>query len=113
MGGILLDNKTLKTATELVMQVINDSGLLLVDEKAARFAYKFNAEREKALKAKWVTPNTIQKYDLMLNVKSHQTVKNMVRDGKIPEHYYCYEMRKSTKVLMISTVFIKQFNETV
>lgn len=108
---ISLDPKIVTQMGKEWMQMLDEKGLVIVGKNVANFSYKFYEERKKVLRKKWVTPHEIAKYDLMVNVGSYQTVKNMVADGRIGKNDHLYEKRKNTNVLKISVRFIKKFNE--
>ncbi len=87
---VVLTPETITAIKREVVNGISEAGLVLIPENVAVFSFQFYNAKKEVMSNKYVTPNTIKKYGLVVGVKTRRTIKNMVGDGRITkEEWFC------------------------
>lgn len=107
MEAVKLHDESIQAISQQLAAQFEAKGLVLVHKDTLDNLYQNqakNQERERILAKQWVTVREIKKYSLLPNVKSEQTIRNMVEDGRIPKRFVYHD---KSGVLNIATVFLR------
>lgn len=104
---IELSKESINQINQALISELKNQGLVLVPESLARVSMVVHAQKKQILKKKFVTPFEIAKYGLINNVKSRQTVMNMIADGRIGKKEHFKDQRNRT---MVSVQAINRIN---
>lgn len=105
MSLVNLSPESISAISLEVANLLKAQGLAIVPIEMAQKLTDddFDARRKQLLSEKYVTPYKIWKFKLLENVKSLDTVKNMVKDGRIPAKFVVVDKKNRMK---ISTLFL-------
>jgi hypothetical protein len=107
MGEIKLSPESITALKRELVAELKSEGLILVHKSSVFTDVNKLREREAIMRLKTVTPSMIIKHQLLINVKSVRTIKNMVKDGRIKANEW---LKDSNGTLQILTAAIKRLN---
>lgn len=107
MDQVVLAPETVTAVARELSENLRERGLVIVHKSVAQYGFFFMQRREQLLKQKAVTPSLIVKYQLLNQVQSIGTIKNMVKDGRITKNEW---FKDNKNVLHITTAAINRLN---
>lgn len=99
-----ISNKSIQA----IIEGLKKEGLVLVNKSVAEFGLAFQSKRDRLMQAKSVSVYKVAKYQLIEGVTSPDTIKNMIKDGRLGKNE-SYKDEKGR--LFIITMAIKRLNE--
>jgi len=107
MDAIKLSPETITALKRELVAELKNEGLILVHKSSVFADVNKLREREAIMRLKTVTPNMIIKHQLLNNVKSVRTIKNMVKDGRIKANEW---LKDSNGTMQVLTAAINRLN---
>ena len=108
MEPVTLTPDTIQQLKKVLLQGFEEAGLVLLPRDAAKFSLKYYETRNKLLQQEWVTAHKAAKYALVPTIKSVDTYKNYIKNGKISSNDQ-YQDDKGT--YYVSTRAIKRLTD--
>lgn len=96
-----------KDSISAIINSLKKEGLYVVSETVAKFGVDISKKRQKLMKKVSVSAYECAKYELIDNVKSADTIKNMIKDHRLGKNEF---FKNENDVLHITTMAIKRLN---
>ncbi|WP_323028431.1 hypothetical protein [Gelidibacter japonicus] len=109
MKNVSLSPITIAEISTTFINQLKEEGLVLMPEKFSPAVALVYAKRKKLLAQKTVTPYQIEKYGLLNDPVTADTIKNMIKDGRITDREAFIDAKGHHQVM---TTAIKRLNKT-
>lgn len=109
MSTVTLSSQTIAEINHTFIASLKEQGLVLLPERFTPAVALVFAKRKKLLTQKTVTPYQIEKYALLNDPVTADTIKNMIKDGRITNKEAFVDAKGHHQVM---TSAIKRLNKT-